>query len=71
MQCKEYEDSLSVGLWNFFPDIVFSPVIDLSGSFSEIECIGCEGELQGNKVSLSDIPAYGFSGFTVKKGRIR
>lgn len=71
MQCKENEDSLSVGLWNFFPDIVFSPVIDLSDNFSEIECVGCEGKLQGNKVSLSDVPAYGFSGFTVKKGRIR
>lgn len=67
MLCKEDENSLSVGLWNFFADIAFEPVIELGDSYSEIEFINCSGELKGNKVFLDDIAAFGFAGFEAKK----
>ncbi len=67
MQCKKDENSLVTGLWNFFADIVFSPEITLDGEYKEIEFINCTGGLQGNKVVLSDIPAFGFAGFSVRK----
>lgn len=68
IQSKEDEASLSVGLWNFFPDPVFSPEIELSASYSGITFINCSGILQGNKVTLTDIPAFSFCGFEVKTG---
>lgn len=67
MQCKEDKNTLVTGLWNFFSDIVFSPEITLDGTYTDIEFINCTGELTGDKVILSDIPAFGFAGFSVKK----
>lgn len=67
MQCKEKNGSLTVGLWNFFPDIVFTPEIRLSKNYTDIEFINCEGRLEENRVILSDIPAFGFAGFEVKE----
>lgn len=67
MQCKKNESSLAVGLWNFFADIVFNPEITLSEKYREIEFINCNGMLSQNKVTLSDIPAFGFAGFVLKK----
>lgn len=63
--CKRGENSLSVGLWNFFEDIAIEPEIELSKAYSRIEFIGCRGELKRDKVILSDIPAFGFAGFEV------
>lgn len=67
MQCRRDGNNLVTGLWNFFPDIVFSPEITLDGIWRDIEFINCSGELSGNRVTLSDIPAFGFAGFSVKK----
>ncbi len=67
MQCKRDESTLVTGLWNFFPDIAFSPEITLDGNYTHIEFINCTGELKGNKVTLSDIAAYGFAGFSVTR----
>ena len=65
--CKESEKALAVGLWNIFDDIAFEPVVELAESYSEINCINCTGRLDGNKVYLSDIPAFTFAGFEVIK----
>ncbi|MBQ8850637.1 MAG: hypothetical protein IJ011_09925, partial [Clostridia bacterium] len=68
MIAKRGEDSLSVGLWNFFADPTFENVVELSEEYKEISFIGgASGRLDGNKVYLSDIPAYGFAAFEVKK----
>lgn len=64
--CKKDLESLSVGLWNFFADIIYSPEIYLADNYKSIEYINCGGRLEGNKVILSDIPAFGFAGFEVK-----
>ena len=66
MQCKKDKDSLAVGLWNFFADTAIEPMVELAESYSEIEFLNCHGKLSGNKVYLSDIPPFGFAGFTVK-----
>ena len=67
MQCKEDDNSLAVGLWNFHADIAIEPVVELGEEYSSIEFINCDGKLRGDKVYLSDIAAYGFAGFEVKK----
>lgn len=64
---KQDDTSLSVGLWNLFPDDVFSPKIKLDGEYKSIECCSCSGELKGDYVELSDIKPYGFAGFVVNK----
>ena len=66
MQCKKDKDSLAVGLWNFFADTAIEPMVELAESYFEIEFLNCHGKLSGNKVYLTDIPPFGFAGFTVK-----
>ncbi len=66
MQAKEKDGALAVGLWNFFADIAVEPVIELAKQYSKITFINCNGRLYGDKVFLSDIPAFGFAGFEVK-----
>ena len=66
IQTKESEDALAVGLWNFFADIAVNPVVELARNYNEIIFINCKGSLDGDKVYLQDIPAYGFAGFEVK-----
>ncbi len=66
LQCKEDAHSLSVGLWNFFADIAMEPVVELAQSYESIRFIQCDGRLERNRVVLTDIPAFGFAGFTVE-----
>ena len=64
---KEGDGQLAVGLWNLHADIAIDPVVELAESYTSIEFIGCSGKLEGDKVLLSDIPAFGFAGFNVTK----
>lgn len=66
LQAKEKENSLAVGLWNFFADTATEPMVEFGRSYAEIEFINCTGKLLGDKVCLSDIPPFGFAGFQVK-----
>ena len=65
--CKESENALAVGLWNIFDDIAFDCVVELAEEYSDISFINCTGRLDGNKVYLSDIAAFSFAGFEVRK----
>ena len=65
--CKESENELAVGLWNLHADIAMDPVVELGDTYDKIEFIGCSGKLLGDRVQLSDIPAFGFAGFNVTK----
>ena len=65
--CKESENALAVGLWNIFDDIAFDCVVELAEEYSEISFINCAGRLDGNKVYLSDVAAFSFAGFEVRK----
>ncbi len=66
VQCKRDDNSMTVGLWNFFDDDVFEPTVELDRDYAEIECVNCTGILNGNKVVLSDIKPYGNVFFMVK-----
>lgn len=67
IQCKKGEDgSLAVGLWNFFEDTAFEPVVKLDGNFSKIKFANCNGSLSGSEVHLSDIPPFSCAVFEVK-----
>lgn len=65
--CKRNGNELTVGLWNIFSDSVLNPKIELDGNYSELDCYGCSGKIEGNSVILNnDIPPYGYAFFTVK-----
>lgn len=63
--CKSENSKLTVGLWNFFPDEIDAPVITLHRPYTAIRFLNCEGELHGDCVTLTPIPAYGFAAFEV------
>jgi len=66
IMCKDSESARTVGLWNFFADSIFEPVITLNKEYSKITFINCTGELRGNKVFLSEIQPFAFAGFEVE-----
>ena len=63
--CAREGDSLSVGLFNCFADKVLDPVIKLDRAYSSASFVNCSGRIDGDSLILSDIPAFGFVGFTV------
>ena len=63
---KKNDNSMAVGLWNFFADTAIDPVVELDRDYSEIEFINCSGRLEGSRVYLSEISPYSFAGFEVK-----
>ena len=66
VMCKEKDGVLSVGLWNFFADKINKPVIKLDKKYSSIRFANCEGELDGDTVTLSKLGAYEYAFFEVK-----
>jgi len=68
LMVKKDEQSMAVGLWNFFPDRIQQPVIELADDYAEIEFINCTGTLSGRTVQL-DTPLYAFEycAFSVRK----
>lgn len=66
IQCKKNERGMAVGLWNFFADPTLFTTVELDGSYRAIEFINCSGRLEGDRVILSEIPAFGFAAFEVK-----
>ena len=64
---KGANDSMSVFLCNVHLDDVLSPTVKLDQSYSSIRFVNCTGELNGNTVTLSDIPPFGFAAFEVSK----
>ena len=64
---KDEDGSMSVALCNVHLDDIIEPTITLDHSYSSIRFVNCTGELQGDTVTLSDIPPYGFAAFEVKR----
>lgn len=66
MIAKEKDGQLAVGLWNFYPDPVWEPVVRLGEEYRELRVLnGGTGTMSGKTVSLGMIPPYGFAGFEV------
>lgn len=66
LMCKEDGGEMAVGLWNFCADPVLQPQIKLEKAFYNIHFIRCSGQLEGDTVTLSELPPYGFCGFVVR-----
>ena len=67
MQAKEGDNSLAVGLWNFHADGIYDAEIELSDSYSSIECVNCKATLHSDRVTVEKIPAFEFACFEVRK----
>ena len=67
VQCKQSENAMAVGLWNFFADIAIDPVVELGEAYGSIKFINCNGRLENDKVYLDDINPFAFVGFEVFK----
>lgn len=64
--CKRGSHSMSVGLWNLFPDAVLTPVVTLDRPGCRVEFWNAVGHLEGNQVCFDcDLPAFSFAGFEV------
>ncbi len=62
--CEKGDDYTSVALFDCYPDCVLHPVITLDKAYTSLECISCQGHLEGNRVILdTPIPAYDFVAF--------
>lgn len=58
---KKRDNTLSVGLWNFFPDKIYAPKVELSEKINSFRTFGAEGKAEGNILTLSEIAPYGFA----------
>jgi hypothetical protein len=67
IQCKKSDGAMAVGLWNFFADVAINPIVELDEEYSEIEFINGGGHIDGSRVVLDDVAAFGFVGFEVRK----
>lgn len=68
MICAKNADktAMSVAMFNIFEDEILAPEIGLDAAYTTAHFVNCEGRLEGNKITLSDIPPFGFAAFEVK-----
>ncbi len=65
MLAKRDQNSLTVGLWNFCEDAVFSPKVHLGQNWDALVPVAGTAQLDGRTVTLGDIAPSGFACFTV------
>ena len=58
--CKQDETRFAVAFCNFSLDYAEDAVIELAAPCSSAEFIGCTGQLEGDKIVLDHVPAWGF-----------
>ena len=68
LQAKKDANGMAVGLWNFFADPITHPIVELDEEYASVEAINCTATLEGNRVILGELPAFGIAAFEVKKG---
>ena len=66
LMSKVGEGEMAVGLWNFCADEVLQPKVTLDRPYQNIRFMQCTGTLEGDTVTLSELPAFGFCGFVVE-----
>lgn len=67
IQVKENNDAYAVGLWNFFPDDLPEPIIELGFEPKDAKAYGCEATIDNKKIKLSRIEPYGFAMLEITK----
>ena len=58
--------AMAVAVLNLSLDELIDPVIRLDKAYKEIKFVNCSGRLEGDRVQLSSLPAYGFAAFSVQ-----
>ena len=59
------DGSRSVAVFNCFSDALVDAPVELDREFAHAEFVNCRGRLEGRRVVLDEVPAYGFAAFTV------
>jgi hypothetical protein len=59
--CSRGDGSMALGLFNCYADDVLDPVVELDRRYSSARFVGCEGRLEGERLYLSDLPAFKFA----------
>lgn len=59
--CKQNENSLAIGLWNFFADSVENHKITLDREYKNIKVVGTNAKMNGKEVVVSEIKAFEFA----------
>ena len=59
-------EATSVLMLNIHKDEILDPVVMLDRCYSHVRFVNCSGHLEGDKLCLSDIPAFGIAAFEVK-----
>jgi hypothetical protein len=59
------DGSMAVALANVFMDEILTPTIRLDKPYKRIRFAGCDGRLDGDTVTLSDLSPYAFAAFEV------
>ena len=69
MICAKSADdtALSVALFNVFEDEILSPQITLDKVYTSARFVGCNGILQENTLTLTDVPPFGVVAFEVRQ----
>lgn len=63
---KKKDKKTAVGLWNFFPDTVCDAKIILPKEIASFRVFGSEGKADGDTLTVSEIPPYGFCAVEVE-----
>ena len=67
LMCRQSENALLVGLFNCHADSIPAPTVELNDTYKALECLNATGELKGDQVILSEIPAYSWASFRVER----
>ena len=68
VMCRQSEKGLSVGLFNCFPDTVFSPTLTLDNAYATVtDTVNTVATVKGNTVTLGDIPPFSFCSFALSR----
>lgn len=59
--CKKSDTEMSIGLWNFFPDRIDKPIIELEQEYETVEFVNCAGEKHGKNIKLGTMQPYEFA----------
>ena len=62
---SEAGDAMAVALFNIFEDEIPMPRILLDKPYNGVRFVNCEGKLEGNILTLSELPPYGTAAFEV------
>ena len=61
------DGALAVGLWNLFEDTAYSPRLGLNFTPKSVRGVNCTAAIDGDAVTLSDIPPFSFAAVEIAR----